>query len=84
MLPGFTEVAPSKGTFTIQFAAVNDNAQVSGMEILSGQPAPRRTTSANHDTRLKAQVMKLSQREPPELMATVRRIIARFRRYRNS
>jgi fibronectin type 3 domain-containing protein len=32
----FTEVAPSNGTFTIQFSTVKDNAQVNGIEILSG------------------------------------------------
>src|SRR5580693_9194662 len=32
----FTETAPSSGTFTIQFATVKDNAQVNGIEILSG------------------------------------------------
>ena len=32
----FTEVAPSSGTFTIQFSTVKDNAQVNGIEILSG------------------------------------------------
>ena len=32
----FTEVAPTNGTFTIQFATVKDNAQVNGIEILSG------------------------------------------------
>ena len=32
----FTEVAPTTGTFTIQFATVKDNAQVNGIEILSG------------------------------------------------
>jgi hypothetical protein len=31
----FTEVAPSNGTFTIQFATVKDNAQINGIEILS-------------------------------------------------
>jgi malectin (di-glucose binding ER protein)/putative Ig domain-containing protein/glycosyl hydrolase family 64 (putative beta-1,3-glucanase) len=29
----FTEVAPSSGTFTIQFSTVKDNAQVNGIEI---------------------------------------------------
>ena len=32
----FTEVAPANGTFTIQFSTVKDNAQVNGIEILSG------------------------------------------------
>jgi Malectin domain/Fibronectin type III domain len=32
----FTEVAPTNGTFTIQFATVKDNAQVNGIEVLSG------------------------------------------------
>jgi fibronectin type 3 domain-containing protein len=32
----FTEVAPASGTFTIQFATVKDNAQINGIEILSG------------------------------------------------
>jgi hypothetical protein len=32
----FTEVAPTNGTFTIQFSTVKDNAQVNGIEILSG------------------------------------------------
>jgi hypothetical protein len=32
----FTEVAPSSGTITIQFSTVKDNAQVNGIEILSG------------------------------------------------
>jgi beta-galactosidase len=32
----FTEVAPSNGTFTIQFSTVKDNAQINGIEILSG------------------------------------------------
>ena len=32
----FTAVAPTNGTFTIQFATVKDNAQVNGIEILSG------------------------------------------------
>jgi len=32
----FTEVAPSTGTFTIQFSTVKDNAQVNGIEILPG------------------------------------------------
>ncbi len=32
----FTAVAPSNGTFTIQFATVKDNAQVNGIEVLSG------------------------------------------------
>jgi beta-galactosidase len=32
----FTEVAPTNGTFTIQFTTVKDNAQVNGIEILSG------------------------------------------------
>jgi fibronectin type 3 domain-containing protein len=32
----FSEVAPSNGTFTIQFSTVKDNAQVNGIEILSG------------------------------------------------
>ena len=37
----FSEVAPSNGTFTIQFATVKDNAQVNGIEILSSStPAP--------------------------------------------
>ncbi|HEX4702723.1 MAG TPA: malectin domain-containing carbohydrate-binding protein, partial [Pseudonocardiaceae bacterium] len=37
----FTEVAPSNGVFTIQFAPVKDNAQVNGIEILSSStPAP--------------------------------------------
>jgi hypothetical protein len=31
----FSEVAPSTGTFTIQFSTVKDNAQVNGIEILS-------------------------------------------------
>jgi hypothetical protein len=31
----FSEVAPSNGTFTIQFTTVKDNAQVNGIEILS-------------------------------------------------
>ncbi|MBV9450468.1 MAG: hypothetical protein JO345_31720, partial [Streptosporangiaceae bacterium] len=31
----FTEVAPTNGTFTIQFSTVKDNAQVNGIEILS-------------------------------------------------
>src|SRR6202041_2383127 len=31
----FSEVAPSNGAFTIQFATVKDNAQVNGIEILS-------------------------------------------------
>jgi len=31
----FSEVAPSNGTFTIQFSTVKDNAQVNGIEILS-------------------------------------------------
>ena len=30
----FTEVAPSSGTFTIQFSTVKDNAQVNGIEIV--------------------------------------------------
>jgi hypothetical protein len=30
----FTEVAPSTGTFTIQFVSVKDNAQINGIEIL--------------------------------------------------
>ncbi|HEX3965523.1 MAG TPA: malectin domain-containing carbohydrate-binding protein, partial [Trebonia sp.] len=34
VLEQFTEVAPSNGTFTIQFATVKDNAQVNGIEIL--------------------------------------------------
>src|SRR5580693_6736938 len=32
----FTEVAPTNGTFTIQFVTVKDNAQINGIEILSG------------------------------------------------
>jgi hypothetical protein len=32
----FTAVAPSNGVITIQFATVKDNAQVNGIEILSG------------------------------------------------
>ena len=32
----FTAVAPTNGTLTIQFATVKDNAQVNGIEILSG------------------------------------------------
>ncbi len=32
----FTATAPSNGTLTIQFATVKDNAQVNGIEILSG------------------------------------------------
>jgi fibronectin type 3 domain-containing protein len=32
----FTEVAPANGTFTIQFTAVKDQAQVNGIEILGG------------------------------------------------
>jgi beta-galactosidase len=32
----FTEVAPTNGTFTIQFSTVKDNAQINGIEILSG------------------------------------------------
>jgi hypothetical protein len=37
----FSEVAPSSGTFTIQFSTVKDNAQVNGIEILSSStPAP--------------------------------------------
>jgi hypothetical protein len=37
----FSKVAPSNGTFTIQFATVKDNAQVNGIEILSSSsPAP--------------------------------------------
>jgi beta-galactosidase len=32
----FTETAPSSGTLTIQFVTVKDNAQVNGIEILSG------------------------------------------------
>jgi len=31
----FSEVAPSNGTFTIQFVSVKDNAQINGIEILS-------------------------------------------------
>ncbi|HSZ29524.1 MAG TPA: malectin domain-containing carbohydrate-binding protein, partial [Pseudonocardiaceae bacterium] len=32
----FTAVAPTNGTLTIQFTTVKDNAQVNGIEILSG------------------------------------------------
>jgi len=32
----FSETAPSNGTFTVQFVSVKDNAQVNGIEILSG------------------------------------------------
>ncbi|HWN61857.1 MAG TPA: malectin domain-containing carbohydrate-binding protein, partial [Streptosporangiaceae bacterium] len=32
----FTAVAPANGTLTIQFVTVKDNAQVNGIEILSG------------------------------------------------
>ena len=44
MVEQFTEVAPSSGAFTIQFATVKDNAQVNGIEILSSStPAPPAT-----------------------------------------
>ena len=32
---GRGEVAPSNGTFTIQFSTVKDNTQINGIEILS-------------------------------------------------